>query len=332
MLQHCGQEIIRDRFDRPIYTKTKGQDDLVNAIRKNDIVFVNGPSGTGKTAVATWIGIDGMDHGDYEKLVLTRPVVTGGEELGFLPGSLDEKIAPYMQPLYDAISLIKGRRVKPEEQVKQMAGISNKEKKTKKKERNLEEVFASTSNEFYSKVHVCPLAYIRGSTLAKSFIVCDEFQNTTIAQMKLMLTRLGRDSKMVICGDDQQIDLKRGVESGFVDALTRLRGVPRIGFVELGVDDIVRHRLIKDIILKYERPEEFHKSGENDEFSKVPSHTWTRDHEGYDFSSDDIDEEDSEEPEQFAEGDYCPDCGGTGVDDDEHVCTTCKGTGLINTK
>ncbi|MGX8691956.1 MAG: PhoH family protein [Eubacteriales bacterium] len=323
MQNFCGQEIIRDRHNRPIYTKTQGQDNLVEAIKKNDIIFVDGPSGTGKTAIATWLGIAGMDSGNYEKLVLTRPVVTGGEELGFLPGSLDEKIAPYMQPLYDAISLIKGRRVKPEEQVKQMPTLTAKEKRAKRKDKNLDEIFSN--NDFYSKVQVCPLAYIRGSTLQKSFIVCDEFQNTTVSQMKLMLTRLGRDSKMVICGDAQQCDLGDRADSGFVHALGLLRGVPRIGFVTLGVDDIVRHRLIKDIILKYERPG-YKPSGDADEFSKVPSHTWERDAEGYDFSED-------EEPDENADDrDYCPDCGGTGVDDSERVCSTCKGTGLVDVR
>lgn len=329
MIQHSGQEIIRDRHDRPIYTKTKGQDELVHAIKTHDIIFVNGPSGTGKTAIATWLGIAGMDRGDYERLVLTRPVVTGGEELGFLPGSLDEKIAPYMQPLYDAISLIKGRRVSPEEQLKKMPVLSAKEKRAKKKGKDLEETFSN--NDFYSKIQVCPLAYIRGSTLAKSFIVCDEFQNTTEAQMKLMLTRLGRDSKMVICGDAAQCDLPPRVTSGFVDALTRLKGVPRIAFVELGVDDIVRHRLIKDIILKYERPDEFRNDANAvGEFSKIPAHTWERDSEGYDFSEDDLNEGDDET--ETVDGDYCPDCGGTGVDDRDNVCATCHGTGLVESR
>ena len=328
MIQHSGQEIIRDRHDRPIYTKTPGQDELVNAIKTHDIIFVNGPSGTGKTAIATWLGIAGMDRGDYERLVLTRPVVTGGEELGFLPGSLDEKIAPYMQPLYDAISLIKGRRITPEEQVKKMPVLTSKEKKAKKKGKDLEETFSN--NDFYSKIQVCPLAYIRGSTLAKSFIVCDEFQNTTVAQMKLMLTRLGRDSKMVICGDSAQCDLPERVESGFEDALDRLRGVPRIAFVELGVDDIVRHKLIKDIILKYERPDEYsHRDTDSDEFRKIPSHTWERDREGYDFSNDDLDNPESDDGEIIADGDFCPECGGTGVDDHDNVCQVCHGTGLV---
>lgn len=321
-MSFCGTEIIRDRHDRPIYTKTAGQQRLVDAINSNDIIFVNGPSGTGKTAIATWVGISGLDDGIYERLVLTRPVVTGGEELGFLPGGLDEKIAPYMQPLYDAISLIKGRREKPEDAIKKMPVLTDKEKRSKKKsKKNVEEAFSN--NDFYSKIQVCPLAYIRGSTLAKSFIVCDEFQNTTIAQMKMMLTRLGRDSKMVICGDSNQTDLPERVESGFTHAQNLLKGVPRIGYVTLGVDDIVRHRLIKEIILRYERPDYKPNSATyEDDFRKFPSHTWDRDREGYDFSPTDEDDRPDEDD------DLCKACGGTGYDDNGDVCKYCKGTGL----
>lgn len=321
-MSFCGTEIIRDRHDKPIYTKTAGQQRLVDVINSNDIIFVNGPSGTGKTAIATWVGISGLDDGIYERLVLTRPVVTGGEELGFLPGGLDEKIAPYMQPLYDAISLIKGRREKPEDAIKKMPVLTDKEKRSKKKsKKNVEEAFSN--NDFYSKIQVCPLAYIRGSTLAKSFIVCDEFQNTTIAQMKMMLTRLGRDSKMVICGDSNQTDLPEKVESGFMHAQNLLKGVPRIGYVTLGVDDIVRHRLIKEIILRYERPDYKPNSATyDDDFRKFPSHTWDRDREGYDFSPTDEDDGPNDDD------DLCKACGGTGYDDNGDVCKYCKGTGL----
>lgn len=312
-MNFCGTEIIRDRKDRPIYTKTEGQQRLVDTILSNDIIFVNGPSGTGKTAIATWLGIAGLDDGLYERLVLTRPVVTGGEELGFLPGSLDEKIAPYMQPLYDAISLIKGRREKPDDAIKKMPVLTEKEKRAKKKSKKaVEESFSNL--DFYSRVQVCPLAYIRGSTLAKSFIVCDEFQNTTVAQMKMMLTRLGKDSKMVICGDPNQTDLPSKVTSGFLHAQQLLKGVPRIGYVTLGIDDIVRHRLIKEIILRYEVPD--YKPNtvmHEDSFSRIPSHTWERDREGYDFDVED---------------DSCKSCGGTGYDEHDEICRYCNGTGI----
>lgn len=293
-----GKFIIRDRKGKSIFARTPGQDRLLDAIENNDIVFVNGPSGTGKTAIATWVGINGLDNGTYRHLVLTRPVVSGGEELGFLPGTMDEKIAPYMQPLYDSISLIKGRRnEKPAEPEPQL--LTAKEKKRLRAEKRTEP--AESLGSFYDKVQVCPLAYIRGSTLAESFIVCDEFQNTTSTQMKTMLTRLGRGSKMIICGDREQCDLRLrdGHESGFAEAFKLLKGVHRIGFVELGIEDIVRHRLIKDIILRYERPEEIHLS-QPDEESEAKRYVygthapgWSHDREGYDFS-DNLDDDDDD--------------------------------------
>ena len=245
-------EIISDRNGRTIFEKTPGQQKLVETINSNDIIFVSGPSGTGKTAIATWVGISGIDDGKYERLILTRPVVTGGEELGFLPGSLDEKVAPYMQPLKDAIAMIKGypKQHDVEKEVVKCEPLSKKEKKRMRA--NAKDVPAPV--DFYDRVRVCPLAYIRGSTLAKSYIVCDEFQNVTPMQMKMMITRLGRGSKMIICGDPNQCDLPGKATSGFSDAIRLLDGVRGIGFVELGVDDIVRHPMMKEIILRYERP------------------------------------------------------------------------------
>lgn len=294
-----GKFIIKDRRGKSIFARTPGQDRLLDAIENNDIIFVNGPSGTGKTAIATWVGVNGLDNGTYRHLVLTRPVVSGGEELGFLPGTMDEKIAPYMQPLYDSISLIKGRRnekaSEPEPQI-----LTAKEKKKLRAEKKVD-VQAEQPVNFYDKIQVCPLAYIRGSTLAESFIVCDEFQNTTSTQMKTMLTRLGRGSKMVICGDREQCDLRLrdGHESGFAEAFKLLRGIHRIAFVELGVEDIVRHRLIKDIIMRYERPEEAHLSqpesaedAARDYVYGTHAPGWNHDKEGYDFSDDDDDEYD----------------------------------------
>lgn len=288
-----GTEIIRTRKGKPIYAQTEGQQALVDAISSNDIIFVNGPSGTGKTAISTWLGIAGIDRKEYERLVLTRPVVTSGEELGFLPGTMNEKVAPYMQPLYDAISLIKGARdeklAEPEAMQKL---IPSKEKKRLRAERKNEGI--PERKNFYDLVQVCPLAYIRGSTLANSFIVCDEFQNVTVPQMKTMLTRLGRNSKMVICGDSKQCDLPDKVQSGFTHAINLLKGVRRVGFVELGIEDIVRHRLIRDIIIRYERPEMQHLSSPEKEAKDYVDRThfpgWILDKEGFDFSEDDIDE------------------------------------------
>ena len=177
--------------------------------------------------------------------------------------------------------------------------------------------------DFYDRVRVCPLAYIRGSTLAKSYIVCDEFQNVTPMQMKMMITRLGRGSKMIICGDPNQCDLPEKATSGFNDAIRLLDGVRGIGFVELGVDDIVRHPMMKEIILRYERPGYRANSGnfnDEDDFRKIPSHTWERDREGYDFS---------DERDELEDG-ICTHCDGTGVDSfTGDACPICGGTGHI---
>ena len=312
----CGRAIIDDRNGRPIIEKTPGQQKLVDAIKSNDIIFVSGPSGTGKTAIATWVGIAGIDAGKYEHLVLTRPVVTGGEELGFLPGTLDDKVAPYMQPLKDAIAHIKGSPKKSvEEDVIKTVPMNGKEKK---KLRATAKTMPKPV-DFYEKVKVCPLAYIRGSTLAKSYIVCDEFQNATAMQVKMMITRLGRGSKMIICGDPNQCDLPPRATSGFKDAWERLKGVKGIGYVELGIDDIVRHPMMKEIIMRYEVPGYKGNSGgftEENEFKKIPAHTWYRDPENYDFEKED---------------DLCPQCDGTGVDSfTGDTCPKCGGTGYLD--
>lgn len=316
----CGNPIIIDRNGRTIYEKTPGQQRLVDAIKSHDIVFVSGPSGTGKTAIATWVGIDGIDNGQYERLILTRPVVTGGEELGFLPGSLDEKVAPYMQPLKDAIAIIKGypKQHDAEKEVVKREPLTAKEKKRMRA--SAREVPPPV--DFYDRVRVCPLAYIRGSTLSKSYIVCDEFQNVTPMQMKMMITRLGKGSKMIICGDPNQCDLPGNSISGFTDAIRLLTGVRGIGFVALDVDDIVRHPMMKEIILRYERPgytpNSAPKTADEKEFQKFPSHTWDRDQEGYDFS---------EEPDDG----ICSCCYGTGVDTfTGGKCSVCHGTGYTD--
>lgn len=317
----CGRPIISDRNGRTIFEKTPGQQKLVDTINSNDIIFVSGPSGTGKTAIATWVGIAGIDDGKYERLILTRPVVTGGEELGFLPGSLDEKVAPYMQPLKDAIAMIKGypKQHDAEKEVVKREPLSAKEKKRMRA--SAKDVPAPV--DFYDRVRVCPLAYIRGSTLAKSYIVCDEFQNVTPMQMKMMITRLGRGSKMIICGDPNQCDLPEKATSGFNDAIRLLDGVRGIGFVELGVDDIVRHPMMKEIILRYERPGYRANSGnfsDEDDFRKIPAHTWERDREGYDFS---------DERDELEDG-ICTHCDGTGVDSfTGDACPICGGTGHV---
>lgn len=254
-----GDVIIKDKHGKQLRAITRGQQELLVALDQNDIIFVNGPAGTGKTVVATWYGIDGIDRGDYEHLVLTRPIVEAGEELGFLPGTFEEKVAPYMQPLYEAIEVVKGKRITPEmashiESHSKPDVSKYRKKKISKGEQEAQPYKKIESNEdFYRKVNVCPLAYLRGSTKARSFIILDEAQNVTKTQMKLMLTRLGYGSKLVICGDINQSDLERKSDSGFRQAQQILQGVHGIGFVTFGVEDIVRHKLIRDIIIRYEK-------------------------------------------------------------------------------
>lgn len=289
-----GDVIIKDKHGKQLRAITRGQQELLVALDQNDIIFVNGPAGTGKTVVATWYGIDGIDRGDYEHLVLTRPIVEAGEELGFLPGTFEEKVAPYMQPLYEAIEVVKGKRISPEMashiESHSKPDISKyRKKKIGKGEQDAQPYKKIESNEdFYRKVNVCPLAYLRGSTKSKSFIILDEAQNVTKTQMKLMLTRLGYGSKLVICGDINQSDLERKSDSGFRQAQQILQGVHGIGFVTFGVEDIVRHKLIRDIIIRYENTDRKNSSNElysNREFLD----------DDYDYADDDVTEENVEE-------------------------------------
>lgn len=257
-----GDVIINDKNGKALRAITRGQQLLLETIEKNDIIFVNGPAGTGKSVVSTWYGIAGIDKGIYDNLVLTRPIVEAGEELGFLPGTFEEKVAPYMQPLYEAIEVVKGKRITPEMaahfESKQPPQLSNyRKKKVGKGEMDIPKPRQkiNSNEEFYKRVNVCPLAYLRGTTKAKSFIILDEAQNVTKTQMKLMLTRLGHGSKLIVCGDIKQSDLERKSDSGFRHAQSILKGVKGIGFISLGIEDIVRHRLIKDIIIRYDMSE-----------------------------------------------------------------------------
>lgn len=261
-IKYHGDAIIKDKHGKVLRAITRGQQDLLECIDKNDIVFVNGPAGTGKSVVSTWYGIAGIDDGIYDNLVLTRPIVGAGEELGFLPGTFEEKVAPYMQPLYEAIEVVKGKRITPEMMEKMeatqppvMSKYRNKKAAKGEKVESRPRVKLPANEEFYKKVNVCPLAYLRGTTKAKSFIIIDEAQNVTKTQMKLMLTRLGHGSKLIVCGDINQSDLERKSDSGFRHAQQILKGIKGIGFVHLTIDDIVRHRLIRDIIIRYENNE-----------------------------------------------------------------------------
>lgn len=207
---------------KPLKPKTLGQKDYVRSIREKDIVFGVGPAGTGKTYIAVAMAINAFKNKEVQKIILARPAVEAGERLGFLPGDLQEKVDPYLRPLYDALYDILGRE----------ASLRLKEKEV---------------------IEVVPLAYMRGRTLDNSFIILDEAQNTTREQMKMFLTRLGFGSKAVITGDITQIDLPRGKKSGLVDAIKVLSGVRDIDFCYLKDVDVVRHELVKKIINAYEK-------------------------------------------------------------------------------
>lgn len=206
---------------KPIRPKTLGQKSYADSIRKKDIVFGIGPAGTGKTYLAVAMAIHAYKNKEVEKILLARPAVEAGERLGFLPGDLQEKVDPYLRPLYDALYDILGRDT----------ALRLKEKET---------------------IEVVPLAYMRGRTLDNSFIILDEAQNTTREQMKMFLTRLGFGSKAVITGDITQIDLPRGKRSGLVEAQKVLKSVKDIDFCYLKDVDVVRHELVKKIINAYD--------------------------------------------------------------------------------
>lgn len=218
-------EITTTFRGKPIRVKTIGQKHYVTTIKKRDIVFGIGPAGTGKTYLAVVLAVTALKEGSVKRIVLTRPAVEAGESLGFLPGDLQEKVDPYLRPLYDALYDVMG----PDQVAKAL-------------ERGL--------------IEIAPLAYMRGRTLDDSFIILDEAQNTTPEQMKMFLTRLGFGSKMVITGDVTQIDLPRGKKSGLIEAKAILSGIEELGFVYFAEQDVVRHSLVQKIIVAYERSAE----------------------------------------------------------------------------
>lgn len=219
---------------KPIKPKTMGQTDYAKSVRNNDIVFGVGPAGTGKTYMAVAMAINAFKNKEVEKIILARPAVEAGERLGFLPGDLQEKVDPYLRPLYDALYDILGKD----------STLRLKERET---------------------IEVVPLAYMRGRTLDNSFIILDEAQNTTKEQMKMFLTRLGFGSKAVVTGDITQIDLPRGKRSGLLDAVKVLAGVEGIDFCFLKDVDVVRHPLVRRIIQAYDRYSQTHSGGEEEE-------------------------------------------------------------------
>lgn len=216
------EEIAKNVKGKVIRIKTLGQRQYIMAIRQNDLVFGIGPAGTGKTYLAVVMAVNALKNGQVNKIILTRPAVEAGESLGFLPGDLKEKVDPYLRPLYDALNDILG---------------------AEHTQRLIER----------GTIEIAPLAYMRGRTLDDAFVILDEAQNTTHAQMKMFLTRLGFGSKMVITGDQTQIDLPKGAKSGLIAAEKILLGVNGISFVFLEQSDVVRHPLVGRIIEAYEK-------------------------------------------------------------------------------
>ncbi|WP_313629498.1 PhoH family protein [Enterococcus italicus] len=215
------EEIMKDRAGKAIRAKTIGQSHYITAVRRHDVVFGIGPAGTGKTFLAVVLAIAALKKGQVEKIILTRPAVEAGEKLGFLPGDLKEKVDPYLRPVYDALY--------------QVFGVDHTNRLM---ERGI--------------IEIAPLAYMRGRTLENAFVILDEAQNTTIAQMKMFLTRLGFHSKMIVNGDASQIDLPRGVTSGLIHAQQTLQGIKQIDFVHFDAADVVRHPVVAEIIRAYE--------------------------------------------------------------------------------
>lgn len=234
--------IVHGRNGKAIKAKTRNQKKLVDTSTNNDITFAIGPAGTGKTYTAVALAVRALKNKLVKKIILTRPAVEAGESLGFLPGDLKEKIDPYLRPLYDA----------------------------------LEDMFPAEKLKFFTQngtIEIAPLAYMRGRTLDNAFIILDEAQNTTAMQLKMFLTRLGPSAKCIITGDLSQVDLPRRQKSGLITALDILAPIEGIGKIFMTADDVVRHRLVKQIIIAYDKEAEdrnFADKKRQDEYKAKP--------------------------------------------------------------
>lgn len=208
-----------------IKAKTVNQKKLVDLVENHDLVFALGPAGTGKTYISVAMAVRALKNKEVRKIIISRPVVEAGENLGFLPGDMKEKVDPYLRPIYDA----------------------------------LEDMIPMEKLKYYQEnkiIEIAPLAYMRGRTLSNAFVLLDEAQNTTPAQIKMFLTRMGPTSKVMINGDRSQIDLPRHQRSGLIDALHTLRDVKGIGFIEMQPEDVMRHRLVRDIVDAYSKADD----------------------------------------------------------------------------
>src|SRR5690606_25572286 len=231
--------LVFGRNGQPIKARTRNQKKMANSIEKNDVVFAIGPAGTGKTYTAVALAVRALKNKAVRKIILTRPAVEAGESLGFLPGDLKEKIDPYLRPLYDALDdMIPGEKL----------------------------------NYYMANriIEIAPLAYMRGRTLDHSFIILDEAQNATDLQLKMFLTRIGASAKAIITGDLTQVDLPKNQKSGLAKATRILKNIKGIGYVELGEEDVVRHRLVKQIIRAYDKEQE------REEARERPRGTWNK--------------------------------------------------------
>ena len=229
--------IIHGMNGKPIVARTENQQRLVKAFEENDLVFATGPAGTGKTFVAIALAVKALKNKEIRKIILSRPAVEAGEKLGFLPGEMKDKLDPYLQPLYDALQdMVPGAKLK------------------EYMENNV--------------IQIAPLAFMRGRTLNDAVIILDEAQNTTTHQIKMLLTRLGMNAKMIITGDVTQIDLPPTATSGLVQAMQILKGVKGIGKVEFEKKDIVRHKLVQRIVEAYDKFDSKHGKGGSRTVSK----------------------------------------------------------------
>ena len=224
-IEKTGDTIVFSVTGKPIVPRSENQLKLVKEYEQNDMIFAIGPAGSGKTYTAIALAVRSLKNKEIKKIILSRPAVEAGEKLGFLPGDMKDKIDPYLQPLYDA----------------------------------LEEMIPPAKLQEYMQanvIQIAPLAFMRGRTLNDAVVILDEAQNTTTAQIKMFLTRMGWNTKMIVTGDRTQIDLPRSTPSGLIEAIRILRGIPGIAFIEMNKGDIVRHKLVTRIVEAYEHEAE----------------------------------------------------------------------------